>query len=71
MIVEYSLPPEDIVGLFLIVGGDHRQGEFRLCFRALLTMRGRIELVYKTKSIAGCIARRRKGRFWTSRLFLG
>ena len=52
LIVEYHLPPEDITGLFLVVGGDHGQGAFRLCFRALLTVRGREAPVYKTNAVA-------------------
>ena len=45
LIDEYCLPPEDIVGLIIVAGGDHGQGAFRLCFRALLTVRSRIEPV--------------------------
>ena len=51
LVVEYHLPLVNITGCFLIVGGDHGQGAFRLCFRALLTVRGREAPVYKTKAI--------------------
>ena len=61
LIVEYHLLPEDITGLFLIVGGDHGQGAFRLCFRALLTVRGREAPVYKTKAIAEVYCKKEEG----------
>ena len=61
LIVEYKISSKDIVGVFLVVGGDHGQGAFRLCFRALLTVRGRVHPVYKTKSIAEVYCKKEEG----------
>ena len=40
LIREKNLKPEDIMRMFLVWGGDHGQGAFRVVFRALLLLRG-------------------------------
>jgi len=51
LIVEHNILPGDILAVFLVLGGDHGQDAFRLCFRALLNTKGRVMPYYKTKSI--------------------
>ena len=41
LIGEHTILPENITKVFLVLGGDHGQGAFRLCFRALLLVAGR------------------------------
>ena len=64
LIVEYEISSKDIVGMFLVVGSDHGQVAFRLCFRAMMTVRGRVDPVYKTKSIAEVYCKKEEGKLF-------
>jgi hypothetical protein len=61
LIIEYDIIPEDILRTFLVLGGDHGQDAFRLCFRALITVRYRSMPYYKTKSIAEVYCKKEEG----------
>ena len=49
------------MAVFLALGGDHGQGAFWLCFRALLTVKGVKMPYYKTKLIAEIYCKKEEG----------
>ena len=61
LIIEHSIRPEDIMAVFLTLGGDHGQGACWLCFRALLTVKGAEIPYYKTKLIAEIYCKKEEG----------
>ena len=61
LIEENTILSNSITRIFLVVGGDHGKGAFRVVFRALLSIQGRREPVYKTKAIAEVYCKKEEG----------
>ena len=40
LLIKYIASPFDIIKAYLVLGGNHFQGAFRLCSRALVTLEG-------------------------------
>ena len=47
--------------MFLVIGGDHDQGKFRVVFLTLLKISGMSEPVYKTKAITQVYCKKAAG----------
>ena len=53
--------PGNITKVFLVLGGDHGQGAFRLCFHALLVVVWMELPLYKTKTIGKVYCTKEEG----------
>ena len=61
LLVEYEVIPFYVTKVRLIIGGDHRKGAFHLCFRIVINVKGKMEPIYKTKSIAEVYCAKEEG----------
>ena len=61
LIREYNLQPDNIDKVFLLCGGDHGQGAFRVVFRALLRTLTAGPILYNEKCIAEVYCTKEEG----------
>ena len=61
IIAEYKINIFEISKMRLVLGGDHGQGAFRLCFRIILNVDNRDGPIYATKSIGEVYSAKEEG----------
>ena len=61
LICEHNLQPDNIGKAFLVCGGDHGQGAFRVVFRALLRTLTAGPILYNEKCIAEVYCAKEEG----------
>ncbi len=61
MLREHDAKPGDVKKLFLVIGGDHGQGAFRLIMCCLMVLKGKKLLVHTKKCIAEVYCKKDEG----------
>ena len=68
---EYSVSPKQISRVGLVLGGNHRKGESRLCFQLLISVDGMNKPIHKTTSIVEVYHKKEKVSYLRKQLWIG